>query len=245
MKIKLLLLFLFVQNVFSQTIIKGKIISDIANLEGIYIVNTSTKTSASTNPEGYFSIEAKPNDVLVISSLSIEGLEVRLNDNSFKQSPLVIKVKAKVNQLDEIEVNKVTTKSLGIVSKNVKEYTPAERKVRTAEKFKWYSPLLIPFGGMSVDGLINQISGRTKMLKKGVLVEKKEKELEKLDLWFDDDFYIKTLKIPNDYVEGFKLFALDDIDLLNSMSSKNKTLATFLLGEIAVKYKKLTFPEKN
>lgn len=245
MKIKLLFLFLFVQSVFSQTIIKGEIISDIANLEGIYIVNTSTKTSASTNPEGYFSIEAKPNDVLVISSLSIEGLEVRLNDNSFKQSPLVIKVKAKVNQLDEIEVNKVTTKSLGIVSKNVKEYTPAERKVRTAEKFKWYSPLLIPFGGMSVDGLINQISGRTKMLKKGVLVEKKEKELEKLDLWFDDNFYIKTLKIPDDYVEGFKLFALDDIDLLNSMSSKNKTLTTFLLGEIAVKYKKLTFPEKN
>ncbi len=245
MKIKLLLLFLFVQSVFSQTIIKGKIISDIANLEGIYIVNTSTKTSASTNPEGYFLIEAKPNDVLVISSLSIEGLEVRLNDNSFKQSPLIIKIKAKINELDEIEVNKFTTKSLGIVSKNVKEYTPAERKVRTAEKFKWYSPLLIPFGGMSVDGLINQISGRTKMLKNGVVVEKKEKELEKLDLWFEDDFYIKTLNIPDDYVEGFKLFALDDIDLLNSMSSKNKTLATFLLGEIAVKYKNLTFPEKN
>ncbi|GAA4765288.1 MULTISPECIES: hypothetical protein [Flavobacterium] len=245
MKIKLLFFFLFVQSVFSQTIIKGKIISDIANLEGIYIVNTSTKTSTSTNPEGYFSIEAKPNDILVIFSLSIEGLEVRLNDSSFKQSPLIIKVKAKINELDEIEVNKFTTKSLGIVSKNVKEYTPAERKVRTAEKFKWYSPLLIPFGGMSVDGLINQISGRTKMLKKGVLVEKKEKELEKLDLWFDDDFYIKTLKIPDDYVEGFKLFALDDIDLLNSMSSKNKTLATFLLGEIAVKYKNLTFPEKN
>lgn len=245
MKIKLLLLFLFIQNTFSQTIIKGKIISDIANLEGIYIVNASAKINTSTNAEGYFSIEAKPNDVLIVSSLSIEGLEVRLNDNSFKQNPLIIKVKVKINQLDEIEVNKVTTKSLGIVSKNVKEYTPAERRVRTAEKLKWYSPLLIPFGGMSVDGLINQISGRTKMLKKGVIVEKKEKELEKLDLWFDKDFYVKTLNIPDDYIEGFKLFALDDIDLLNSMASKNKTLATFLLGEIAMKYKKLTFPEKN
>lgn len=245
MKIKLLLLFLLVQNAFSQTILKGKIISDIANLEGIYVVNASSKTNTITNSEGDFSIEAKSNDVLIVSSLSIEGLEIRLNDNSFKQNPLIIKVKAKINQLDEIEVNKVTTKSLGIVSKNVKEYTPAERKLRTAEKFKWYSPLLIPFGGMSVDGLINQISGRTKMLKKGVVIEKKEKELEKLDLWFDKEFYIKTLKIPDDYVDGFKLFALEDFDLLNSITSKNKTLATFLLGEIAVKYKSLTFPEKN
>lgn len=245
MKIKLLLLFLFVQSVFSQTILKGRIVSDIANLEGVYIVNTSTKVNTLTNSEGYFLIEAKSNDVLVVSSLSIEGLEIKLNDNSFKQNPLTIKVKTKINQLDEIEVNKVTTKSLGIVSKNVKEYTPAERRVRTAEKFKWYSPLLIPFGGMPLDGLINQISGRTKMLKKGVVVEKKEKELEKLDLWFEDDFYVKKLNIPQDYVEGFKLFALDDVDLLNSISSKNKTLATFLLGEIAVKYKKITFPEKN
>lgn len=245
MKIKILFLFLFVQIGFSQNILKGRIVSDIANLEGIYIVNTSTKASTTTNVEGYFSIEAKSNDVLVVSSLSIEGLEIKLNDNSFKQNPLIIRVKAKINQLDEIEVNIVTTKSLGIVSKNVKEYTPAERRVRTAEKLKWYSPLLIPFGGMSVDGLINQISGRTKMLKKGVIVEKKEKELEKLDLWFDNDFYVKTLKIPDDYIEGFKLFALDDIDLLNSMSAKNKTLATFLLGEIAVNYKKITFPEKN
>lgn len=245
MKIKILFLFLFVQTAFSQTILKGKIISDIANLEGIYVVNVSNKTSVLTNAEGYFAIEAKLNDVLVVSALSIEGLEIRLNNKSFEQNPLLVRVKAKINQLDEIEVNKVTTKSLGIVSKNVKEYTPAERKLRTAEKFKWYSPLLIPFGGMSVDGLINQISGRTKMLKKGVIVEKKEKELEKLDLWFDNDFYIKTLDIPDDYVDGFKLFALDDIDLLNSIASKNKTLATFLLGEIAVKYKKLTFPEKN
>lgn len=245
MKIKLLFLFLFVQIGFSQNILKGKLVSDIANFEGIYIVNTSTKASTTTNVEGNFSIEAKSNDVLVVSSLSIEGLEVKLNDNSFKQNPLIIRVKAKINQLDEIEVNKVTTKSLGIVSKNVKEYTPAERRLRAAEKFKWYSPLLIPFGGMPLDGLINQISGRTKMLKKGVVVEKKEKELEKLDLWFDNDFYVKTLNIPDDYIEGFKLFALDDIDLLNSMSAKNKTLATFLLGEIAVKYKALTFPEKN
>lgn len=245
MKIKLFLLFLFVQNTFSQTILKGKITSDIANLEGIYIVNASTKANTSTNTEGFFFIEAKSNDVLIVTSLLIEGLEIRLNDNSFKQNPLIIRVKSKINQLDEIEVSKFTTKSLGIVSKDVKEYTPAERRLRTAEKLKWYSPLLIPFGGMSVDGLINQISGRTKMLKKGVIVEKKEKDLEKLDLWFDNDFYVKILKIPGDYIEGFKIFALDDVDLLNSMASKNKTLATFLLGELAVKYMKITFPENN
>lgn len=245
MRIKLLLLFLFTQMSFAQNGLKGKLVSDIANLEGIYVVNSSLKINTITNAQGEFIIEAKPNDVLVVSSQLIEGIEIKLNDNSFKQNPLIIRVKAKINQLDEIEVNKFTTKSLGIVSKNVKEYTPAERRLRTAEKLKWYSPLLIPLGGMPLDGLINQISGRTKMLKKELAVEKKEKQIEKLDLWFDNDFYSQKLKIPTDYIEGFKIFALDNVDLLNAIASKNKTLATFLLGEIAVDFKKMTFPEKN
>ncbi len=245
MKIKLLLLFLFVQIGFSQNVLNGKLISDVANLEGIYVVNLSSKANVLTNSQGEFSIQAKPNDILVITSLFIEGVEVKLNDNSFKQNPLIIKIRGKTNQLEEIEVNKFTTKSLGIVSKNVKEYTPAERRLKTAEKLKWYSPLLIPFGGMSVDGLINQISGRTKMLKKELVVERKEKEIQKLDLWFDNEFYIQKLKIEESYVEGFKLYAIEKIDLLNAIASKNKVLASFLLGEIAVEFKKLTFPEKN
>ncbi len=245
MKIKLFFFFFCIQSVFSQSTLNGKVVSDNGNSDGILVVNYSSKQSTTTSNGGLFSIEAKPNDIIVIASSQIEGLEIRLNVNSFKQNPLVIVVKSKVNQLAEIEVKNISAKSLGIVDKNVKEYTPAERKLRTAGKFKWYSPLLIPFGGMSVDGLINKISGRTSMLKKELQVEKKEKLLEKFDTMYEEAFFVETLKIPAEYIKGFQIYALDDVQFVSALKSRNKTLATFLLAEISNQYKLITFPERN
>lgn len=245
MKIKLLFFFFCVQSVFSQSVLSGKVVSDNGNPDGILIANYSSKQSTTTSNGGLFTIEAKPNDIIVVSSTQTEGLEIRLNSNSFLQNPLIIKVKSKINQLEEIEVRNISTKSLGIVDKNVKEYTPAQRKLRTAGKFKWFSPLLIPFGGMSVDGLINKISGRTSMLKKELQVENKERLLEKFDSMYEEAFFVETLKIPSEYIKGFQIYALDDAKFVSALKSRNKTLATFLLAEIVVKYKSVTFPDRN
>ena len=56
---------------------------------------------------------------------------------------------------------------------------------------------------------------------------------------FQDSFFIDKLKIPKDYVNGFKYFIIDDKHLIEAINSKNKSLATFLMSELAVKYLKL------
>jgi len=235
---KILFFLFFIQSVFSQTILKGKVIAD-GNPDGILIVNYTTKVSTVTQNGGFFAIEAMVNDKLVITSTSIHGIEVKLDSYSFKKEILYIKVQSKANQLEEVYVKSITAKSLGIVSENIKTYTPAERKLRTAEKLKWYSPLLIPFGGMSVDGLINQISGRTNMLKKEVQVERKEKLIEHFDNMFEQSFYIETLKIQKEYIKGFQLYCLDFPKLIDAVKANNRFLAIFLMGDIAAQYKTL------
>ena len=111
-----------------------------------------------------------------------------------------------LRQLDEVKIDEyknINAVSLRILSKPAKKYTPAERKLRTAGELHWYSPLLIPVGGMSIDGMINSISGRTAMLKKEVLVERKEFLLKKITDQFKVDYFTETIKIPTDYVKGF------------------------------------------
>lgn len=237
------LLFLF-QNLFSQSVLKGKVISEV-NPDGIMVVNFTTKESTMTSDGGFFSIQASSGDILIITSKNIEGVQLRLDANSFNREILNIVVKAKTNELAEVQIKSISAKSLGVVPNNVKEYTPAERKLRTAEQFKWYSPLLIPFGGMSVDGLINQINGRTNQLKKELSVEKKELLLSRLDEMYEEQFYVETLQIPREYIKGFQIFALDDAKFVEAVKSKNRTLVTFLMGNIANEYKMLISTEKR
>ena len=123
-----------------------------------------------------------------------------------------------------------------MVSKNQKQYTPAERRLRTAGEFHWYSPLLIPLGGMSVDGLLNAITGRTSQLKKELVVERKEFLLVKINNLFQENHFTEVLKIPVEYVKGFQFYIVEDEKFVAALNDKNKTMATFLMGELAVKY---------
>ena len=51
--------------------------------------------------------------------------------------------------------------------------------------------------------MINAISGRTNMLKKELVVEKKEMLQAKTSDYFERKYFIETLNIPEDYVDGF------------------------------------------
>ena len=244
----LLFTVLFFQSVFSQTLLKGKVISDASNLDGIHVINLTNEKSTMTEKGGFFSILAKANDTLMFSGMQIKGLQIILKQSDFSESLFFMRLKQQITMLDEVYIkdySEINAFSLGIIPFGTKTYSPAQRRLRTAGKFEWYSPLLIPVGGMSVDGLINKISGRTAMLKKELEVEKKETLQAKIYNLYDDDFFVKTLKIPAEYVKGFQIYVIDDPRLIASIKAKNKTMTTFLLGELAEKYKQMTFPKKE
>ena len=54
-----------------------------------------------------------------------------------------------------------------------------------------------------------------------------------------DSYFIEKLKIPSDYVNGFKYFIVDDKALVDAVNARNKTLTTFVMGNLAEKYLKL------
>ena len=232
---------MFCQNKTSADI-QGKLVFDNADLEGIYIYNLNQSKSTTTQIYGYFNINGSVGDTLLVSSLQFEKTKYIVKQIDLDKNKLFIPLKIQNTTLNEVEINqfkKITSKSLGLVPKNQKVYTPAERKLRTAGELHWYSPLLIPLGGMDIDGFINAISGRTKQLKKEVEVEKKEIALKKLEDYFEDSFYTKELKIPADKVNGFKFYLVDDLTFMQALNNKNKNLTKFLVAEIAEEYKKV------
>jgi hypothetical protein len=221
-----LLLFLGTFSIWSQDrnekLLQGIIAADDALLSGIEVVNLGNEKVTVTNNKGEFSILAKADDILVFSSKSLEMRRVLIDEDDLKSGTITVNMYPKINELDEVIVKKSPIEGVSIIP-GQKQYTPAERKLRTAT-----SGIL--------DRPINWMSGRTAMLKKEVAVERKERLLDKVGIMYEDKYYIETLKIPEIYIDDFQRYIIEDKEFTAALKVKNRTMMLFLISKLAVTY---------
>ena len=214
--------------------IQGQIFEQSTTVEGVNIINNTTQVTAVSDVNGMFSIVVKEGDVLVFSSVNLDPFKYRITAEDLKSNSLRIKMTVKETELKEVIVNEnsnITAENLGIIPHGQKKYTPAERKIYTANS-------------TSVDKILNSISGRTTMLKKEAVVEKKEVLFRKMEYLFDEAYYIERLKIPLEYLKGFQLYCIDNAEFAVSLNTKNKTMSMFLITGLAQEYLKIIEHEK-
>jgi hypothetical protein len=228
--IYILLLFFVIQSSFAQSekLISGKIICNDNFVSNIQITNLVNENSAVSDSNGNFSILAKTEDMLIFKSTNYDYKRKFLEKDDIDSNNLIIVLTKKTKQLDEVVVSKAKTNPFdeGIYDKNVKTYTPAERRLNEAK-----SGMIAP--------LINLISGRTESLKKQLQVERNEKNLAKVSYLYEDDYYIQKLKINSELIKAFQFFVVEDKKLVSYLKSKNKSLIKFRMVELAQEFNKL------
>lgn len=237
-----LILILLSQVVFSQSKenkkMYGKITAGQASVEDIEVINFSNATQTRTNSKGEFYIYARASDVLILSGTNLEHKRKTITKDEFNAGTVQIVMKPVVTELQEVVVEKGDEYS---VVTGAKKYTPAERKLRTASK-----PVEMIQGlGISNDAILNFLSGRTKMLKKGVQVEREIARLEKLDNYFDEAYYTESLGIPKDYINGFKYYIVGDENFAKALDQNNEAELEASIIKLAEKYKGLLADEKK
>lgn len=210
-----------------DTLVSGKISLETNDVDGISVINLTSKRKTISSNGGYFSIMAKENDTLQFNALYIETKNYILKDDDFKSDLLLIQLSVHTELLKEVIVadDGITAESLGIVPKGQKKYTPAERKLETAKL------------GI-VDPLINWISGRTKELKKEVALENKERLINKLTTAYEKEYLVSVLHIPEVYTNDFLFYIVEDKDFVEAVKLKNKTKIEFRLLELSEQYLK-------
>ncbi|SFA86036.1 CarboxypepD_reg-like domain-containing protein [Flavobacterium swingsii] len=108
MKRKLLIVFFLflIQTVFSQTgrLVYGKVVNNEKPINGIEVINLSTKNSTITNKEGRFSITGNPKDVLVFISKNYEPKKVFLDQKNIGNIGFTISLVQKIEQLEEVVI---------------------------------------------------------------------------------------------------------------------------------------------
>lgn len=240
-KLILLLVYLTVTIAYSQEEkwLHGKIIVKDATPQGVHIINLVNEREAISDANGLFTILAKSDDLLIFSAVHLDYQRRIIEPEDFKLPLITIAMTARVNQLDEVKIlkyPKINALDLGILTTPAKHYTPAERRLRTAGDFKPADIVFILLGGASIDPVLNAISGRTAMLKKELLVERRELLMAKISDLYEDAFYINKLKVNKEYIKGFQLFLIDSPDFVKALKDNNKTMISFLIGKLAVDY---------
>ncbi len=217
-----------------RKLLQGKITSGEYIVSGAFVINKATGAEVKTDNTGRFSITVRTGDQLVVYSDKIEVREFAVTRFAFKEVPFIMEVKPRAQELNEVVINKdITPESLGLVKKNQTQYSVAERRVRAAGgEFGFGNGFKI-----SLDYIINVISGRLKMLKKALETEKKEFAMEKVNGIYLDEQIEAELKVPKEYVRGFLFYVVEDEVFVAALQAKNKELARLNLIRLSEIYR--------
>ncbi|MFL9845710.1 hypothetical protein [Flavobacterium rhizosphaerae] len=219
--------------------LNGRVVSNNQPMFDVYVINKTTGAEVKTNHQGNFKLPAKPGDALVVYSDKTQVREFAVWKESIQQNPYIIAVEYKGFELEEVVINDtLNAESLGLVPDGQKKYTPAEKKVYTATDLNVVKILGIIPVGMSLDPLLNAISGRTKALKKTLATEKKEYVIDKIYSLFSEK-ELKSFNVPEEYVKGFIFYIVEDEGFTNAIKAENTELVKFRIQILSEEYTEL------
>src|SRR5690606_29673735 len=178
-KIKLLFILLFPCLCFSQEMIfKGKVLANTDDLKGILIVNLTKETQTQTDSLGQFRIKAEEDDLLIFTAVHLWKVRHLVEKTDFEKENLIsMEVKAEMLDVVEIVRYNFNPEDLGIVPRGQKRLTVGERRLYTAQSEQ------------HLGTLINAITGRTKMLKQLLEMEREDKRVVALGNAFSEEFF--------------------------------------------------------
>ncbi len=256
-RIKVGLLFsvlIFSKVCVSQVVeIKGSVKAN-SDLEGIHVINKTSKFYSTTNQLGEFIIKGRINDTLVFSSVQYKLESLLLTQKVFNKNSLVVELVEHVNELNEVYIGNILSGNLeddignvngkpdinfydvGIPGYKGKQRTKNERLLYEAGEFKLIQLLGLLGGSVPLNPILNGISGRTKMLKNRVELDKKDALIYNLKAKYSKDIF-SVYPLLEDKQMDYFYFCSEDENFIGKCTKTNDLLVFEFLRDKLQEYK--------
>lgn len=220
--------------------LNGVILNYDTPLENVHIKNVTTGKYALSNSKGEFSLNSGTKDTLLISHVSMMDVVKFLSEADVAQDPLIINMVNFANELKEITIQDsgIDAVSEGIIPKKIEKLSVNERRLEVAGDFKFVHLLSILGGSLQIDPILNAINGRTKKLKKNLVIEKKGENIALLEYSYKD-YMLEDMGLNEEDAAKLITFCVEEESLQNAINSKNEGRVHLFLIESWEKYKKL------
>lgn len=219
----ILFLLLICGIVSGQDSIYGKIYGDNEIAKYVQVSNIIKNTNTFSNEEGNFSLKASIGDSIIFSSSIYEKNKIIIDSTHFSKT-LVIQLKDKINQLDEVILKEVLLEK----EFNVKTYKK-ELNITINNDIKnnpWEYEIPSNYGqGINLKAIKNLIFPKKnkKHIIFGPILYDDLKKLNTNDEFFSDRFFTNDLKIPKDFKYIFFEY-FDDYKISSKLLRDEKRL---------------------
>ena len=204
--------------------VNGIVIAE-GDVESIHVINITSKRFTTTNLKGEFLIPASVGDRIELTSVRYKTQIVELTQAMYDAGFFRVILEDEINELNEVVVGKVLTGDLGSDIKNSdakrdinfydlglpgytgKPLTQSERRLAEADAGKF---VYVGLGvGVNLHKLLNTISGRTKMLKERVRLERNTELMNSIRDRLSRDFF-GSYPLEEKHHEEFFFFVSED-----------------------------------
>ncbi len=221
--------FLFFVSVISaqRHTIKGKITNSV-DVEGIHIINKTSRFNTVSNNFGDFEIEASINDTIMFSSIHFRIEEIVVTEKIYTEEYLEIGLEEMVNQLDEVFIGNSLTGNMANDLKNINvEETfnfddvgiPGFKGV-PKEKIVPLAAAAFP-ASVNIEALYKHFTGYYKKL----LIKRKwtseNHTIVRIINFYGFDFFKDAYEIPNNKLYDFLLFCIETTNLQQDFKDDN------------------------
>ncbi|MBL4663897.1 MAG: hypothetical protein JKY22_10195 [Flavobacteriaceae bacterium] len=211
--------------------LNGKI-TNLKDVEGIHILNRSSRFNTVTNSEGEFRIRAKPLDTLLVSSILYVPEQIVITSEMYALGFISITLKDLVNELDEVELGPRLSGNLELDIKNIKIVDTLNFddvgipgfKGKPEEKIE---PTMSGIGlitAVDVEALYKHLTGYYKKLRLQRKWESENVMVSQVIHYYTLQFFEEAYEVPEDRVYDFLLFCMETTQVKRNFEAGNFSL---------------------
>jgi len=222
----------------TRVTVKGKIIVNTPDVEGVTVFNISSNKGTITDEKGEFTLQVMLNDKVEVSALQFKDFSLTVTESIIKNKQMTVFLVEQVNKLDEVVilpydltgVLKEDIESVevfnpdmdaiyfGVDDISVYEFSDDQySKVENYAAMNQNDRIRYQANGVAiVEGLVNLIF-KPKKKSKNTNTETEKIPTQTLADKYQHDYYTKNFNIPEEQVEAFIAFVQNndfDVSLL-------------------------------
>lgn len=207
--------------------IKGKVLNDF-DIEGIHVLNKTSKYNTITNKFGEFEIRVQINDTLLVSSIKFVLQELVISEENISTKLIEITLSEIINELDEVLVGNTLTGNLAYDSKNIKTEKdidfddvgiPGFKGIPQEKIAPVYS--LRYATSINVDAIYKHVSGYYKKLKIKRKWTSENTMVVEIINYYGFEFFEDAYQLPENRLYDFMLFCIETSSLQSDFTRKN------------------------
>lgn len=203
-------------------------VTNSQEIEGIHILNTTSRYNSITDEYGNFSIRAARNDTLLFSSVKYFPKKVVVSEEIFEKGVLTVTLQELINELDEVILGHNLSGNISSDLKVIKTEKPLDFedvgipgfKGKPEEKIVPVAMAFFPTN-VNLEAAYKYISGYYRKLKLQRKWESQNYSVAQMIGFYSQSFFFEAYAIPENRLYDFLLFCVETTSVQSDFNSKN------------------------